>query len=55
MDWWSLGTLIYEMIAGLPPFYDKNRRVMYNKILTAPLSKCSYMSAEISLALRKGA
>ena len=46
VDWWSLGTLIYEMISGLPPFYDKNRRVMYNKILSAPLSKCSYMSAD---------
>ena len=43
------------MIAGLPPFYDKNRRIMYNKILTAPLSKCSYMSAEISFALKRGA
>lgn len=49
MDWWSLGTLIYEMISGLPPFYDKNRRVMYNKILSAPLSRCPYMSPEISL------
>ncbi|KAK8830028.1 hypothetical protein WA556_000671 [Blastocystis sp. ATCC 50177/Nand II] len=51
VDWWSLGTLIYEMISGLPPFYDKNRRVMYNKILSAPLSRCPYMSAEISLSL----
>lgn len=48
MDWWSLGTLIYEMTTGLPPFYDKNRRLMYNKILTAPLQKSSIMSADIS-------
>ena len=29
VDWWSLGTLIYEMIDGLPPFYDTNRKIMY--------------------------
>ena len=29
VDWWSLGTLLFEMIAGLPPFYDRNRQVRY--------------------------
>lgn len=23
-DWWSLGILTYEMMFGLPPFYNKN-------------------------------
>lgn len=22
-DWWALGTLVYEMMFGLPPFYSK--------------------------------
>ena len=38
IDWWSLGTLMYEMVNGLPPFYDQSVQKMYKKILTAPLA-----------------
>lgn len=37
VDWWSLGTMIYEMLGGLPPYYSENVNAMYEKVLRAPL------------------
>jgi serum/glucocorticoid-regulated kinase 2 len=32
-----LGILLYEMLTGLPPFYDEDIPAMYQKILEQPL------------------
>lgn len=37
VDWWALGVLVYEMIAGYPPFYDENPFGIYQKILAGRL------------------
>mmetsp|Transcript_16290 Transcript_16290/g.22904 ORF Transcript_16290/g.22904 Transcript_16290/m.22904 type:complete len:160 (-) Transcript_16290:27-506(-) len=31
-DWWTLGVLIFEMVAGYPPFYSKKLLTLYNNI-----------------------
>jgi serum/glucocorticoid-regulated kinase 2 len=31
-DWWTLGSFIYEMLVGHPPFYVSNRSELFDKI-----------------------
>ncbi|CAG5132067.1 unnamed protein product [Candidula unifasciata] len=33
VDWWALGVLIYEMLAGYPPYYAENPFGIYEKII----------------------
>ena len=35
VDWWSLGTLAYDMLTGVPPFCAENMKKTIDKILRA--------------------
>jgi len=45
VDWWSYGTLMYEMLVGLPPFYSEDVQQMYTRIMTADLEIPDSVSA----------
>ncbi|KAI8147555.1 kinase-like domain-containing protein [Fennellomyces sp. T-0311] len=52
VDWWTLGVLLYEMMTGLPPFYDENTNEMYRKILQDELRFPDDMSSDAKNLLR---
>jgi len=47
IDWWSVGTIIFEMLTGLPPFYTDDEENMYSKIMTADLQFPPFLSNEV--------
>jgi len=53
VDWWSYGSLVYEMLTGLPPFYSQDVQEMYRKIMTDKLKFPNGMS-EDSKSLLEG-
>jgi RAC serine/threonine-protein kinase len=52
VDWWSFGTMMFEMLTGLPPFYTEDVQQMYTKILTTNLEIPKTMSNEAAELLR---
>jgi len=46
VDWWTLGILIYEMLASFPPFFDDEPIETYKKIIKNRIKFPRYFSAE---------
>jgi serine/threonine protein kinase len=47
IDWWCLGILIYELVAGQAPFYHRNPLESYKKIKAGSYSFPNHFSAEV--------
>ncbi|CAF1218601.1 unnamed protein product [Adineta ricciae] len=52
-DWWAFGILIYEMLAGYPPFYDMDQFVSYRKILSGKIDFPRHFDHAAKQLLRK--
>jgi len=53
VDWWALGVLIFEMLAGYSPFYNESPLEIYKNILRGSVRFSSCMS-ETAKDLLKG-
>ncbi|PRP82924.1 hypothetical protein PROFUN_06701 [Planoprotostelium fungivorum] len=46
VDWWAFGTLLYEMLCGMPPYYCEDTREMNQRIVFEKLTFPSYFTTE---------
>ncbi|GAB5359972.1 hypothetical protein AAMO2058_000587600 [Amorphochlora amoebiformis] len=52
VDWWSLGILLFEITVGIPPFYSRNIRRIYLRILNAKPRFPNYLSTHCKGVIR---
>lgn len=53
VDWWALGILIFEMLAGYPPFFDDNPFGIYEKILAGKIQFPSHFDPNAKDLVKK--
>ena len=53
VDYWTLGILLYEMLASMPPFYDREPTNIYRKIIRSQVSFPGYFSSEAKDLIKK--
>lgn len=47
MDWYLVGTLLFEMVTGVPPFYSDDQKELFHNIKTERLVLPDFLSPEL--------
>lgn len=46
IDWWTLGSIVFEMVSGYPPFYSNKREELFENIKMTNPKIPNYLSKE---------
>mmetsp|Transcript_19058 Transcript_19058/g.31201 ORF Transcript_19058/g.31201 Transcript_19058/m.31201 type:complete len:603 (-) Transcript_19058:1290-3098(-) len=52
VDFWNLGMVLYEMLTGLPPWYSRNKRKLFERLRHAPLTFPNFVSISAQSVIR---
>mmetsp|Transcript_23647 Transcript_23647/g.23848 ORF Transcript_23647/g.23848 Transcript_23647/m.23848 type:complete len:235 (-) Transcript_23647:6-710(-) len=52
VDWWALGVCAFEMLVGVTPFYDEDRMIIYENILSGKVKFPKKIDKQAKLLIR---
>jgi len=53
VDWWAIGILVHEMLAGYPPFFDDEPKAIYTQILRGSFTSPTHFDPNADGLIRK--